>query len=66
MSAAAYVRIEIILLIYPYWNVNGNDVWHDGSIRDLLIYPYWNVNKYDGPIFDDTSFLLIYPYWNVN
>ena len=57
---------SVIVLIYPYWNVNVNICKIGGFEWCVLIYPYWNVNTL---IIVDCYFyriVLIYPYWNVN
>ena len=34
----------IVVLIYPYWNVNEIKYFVQFADRNVLIYPYWNVN----------------------
>ena len=38
------VQLSLRFLIYPYWNVNINDVKTNKVENRFLIYPYWNVN----------------------
>ena len=56
----------LVVLIYPYWNVNVGSGRFGTGYRIVLIYPYWNVNWVE-PDIEPTDFVvLIYPYWNVN
>ena len=34
----------VLVLIYPYWNVNDGYSRKGKAGRHVLIYPYWNVN----------------------
>ena len=57
---------SVLVLIYPYWNVNISEAAAHQRENQVLIYPYWNVNQSRGfaGLYDRA--VLIYPYWNVN
>ena len=38
------LRNSLLVLIYPYWNVNADVMRIRLSAGTVLIYPYWNVN----------------------
>ena len=59
-------RINIALLISPYWNVNHGNFHNKSIFVRLLISPYWNVNEKNPAAAPQTVWLLISPYWNVN
>ena len=62
-SAKNYI---IMILIYPYWNVDYRDVITKIKQNMILIYPYWNVDVMSGTKLSVIEKILIYPYWNVD